>query len=68
MNHTDVVRQVLKDAASTEHFFDLSDGERLVRMIEMAFEKGKSFGRVQPTRRRPRLVRGQRHRAGHSIP
>jgi hypothetical protein len=65
MKTTDVVRQVLKDAADSEHFFDLSDAERLVRMIEMAFEKGKNLG--QAARRRPCLVPSQRHRHGDSV-
>jgi len=35
------VRQVLREAAETPNFFDLSDGEQLVRMISMGFEAGK---------------------------
>ncbi len=38
------VRQVLREAADTPNFFDLSDGERLVRMIGMAFHKGPEGG------------------------
>ena len=39
------VRQVLKEAAETPNFFDLSDGERLVRMIAMAFKRGRHVSR-----------------------
>lgn len=35
------VRQVLKEAAQHEHFFDFSDGERLNWMITRAFHIGK---------------------------
>src|SRR5437660_360997 len=35
------VRQVLRESADTPNFFDLCDGERLVRLIAMAFELGR---------------------------
>jgi len=51
------VRQVLKDAGSQPHFFDLSDGERLIRMIAMGYELGQQ--QVQRDRRTSR--RKNRH-------
>ena len=41
MKTKEAVRQVLKDVASQPHFFDLSDGERLIQMIAMGYELGK---------------------------
>ncbi len=35
------VRQVLKEAAEHERFFDLSDAERLKWMIALAFQLGR---------------------------
>jgi hypothetical protein len=53
----EAVRKVLLRAGDTPHFFDLSDAERLVRMVAMGFELGLAHrrrgsggtrGRVQP--------------------
>lgn len=39
----DAVRQVLKEAAQTAKFFNLSDAERLNWMIERAYRLGCEF-------------------------
>ena len=41
------VRRVLREASNSEHFFDLSDGERLLRMIAMGFELGRKSARKE---------------------
>lgn len=38
----DAVRQVLKEAAEHDRFFDYSDAERLAWMIRRAYELGRS--------------------------
>ena len=38
----EAVGQVLKEAAEHEHFFDLSDAERLTWMIQRAYEMGRT--------------------------
>jgi hypothetical protein len=49
----DVIRRVLKAAANTPNFFDLSDAERLNWMIAQAFILGQlSAARATCTRRR----------------
>jgi hypothetical protein len=44
-------KQVLKEAADTEHFFDFSDSERLIWMLERAYEIGAE-GRTPPAVRK----------------
>jgi len=39
-----VAKQVLTEAADTEHFFDMSDGERLLWMLARSFEIGLAKG------------------------
>ena len=36
------IRHVLRASSKTRNFFDLSDSERLVRMIGMGFEPGSA--------------------------
>jgi hypothetical protein len=62
MSVNEAVRKVLREAADTPHFFDLSDAERLVGMLGMAFELGQkraangnhAGGAVAAARRRAR--------------
>lgn len=35
------IRRVLRESSKTPNFFDLSDSERLVRMIGMAYQLGR---------------------------
>lgn len=42
-----IVRQVLRQAGEQPHFFDLSDGERLVVLIEMGYRLGRKASRAR---------------------
>ena len=55
-----IVLRVLNEASNAEHFFDLSDAERLAWMVERAFVLGTQCIKQRPRgrgRRRPRLKR-----------
>ena len=54
------IRHVLRESSKSPSFFDLSDSERLVRMLRMAFELGRNSFREVPNERR-RSRQANRH-------
>jgi hypothetical protein len=57
-------KQVLTEAANAPHFFDSSDAERLIWMLERAFDIGREEGglrhKAEAERDGPQIAKGRK--------